>query len=66
MSTESMGKRIQRLRKERGLTQKQLADAVGVTPQAVSKWETDESCPDAPYTLRINASVSFGNLKLVY
>lgn len=46
MSTETMGKRIQRLRKERGLTQKQLADAVGVTPQAVSKWETDESCPD--------------------
>lgn len=46
MNENTIGKRIQALRKERGLTQKQLADAVGVTPQAVSKWETDESCPD--------------------
>lgn len=46
MNENTIGKRIQSLRKERGLTQKQLADAVGVTPQAVSKWETDESCPD--------------------
>lgn len=46
MNENTIGKRIQALRKERGMTQKQLADAVGVTPQAVSKWETDESCPD--------------------
>ena len=46
MSEQTIGKRIQALRKERGMTQKQLAAAVGVTPQAVSKWETDESCPD--------------------
>ena len=46
MSENTIGKRIQALRKEREMTQKQLADAVGVTPQAVSKWETDESCPD--------------------
>lgn len=46
MSNQTIGKRIQALRKEQGLTQKQLAELVGVTPQAVSKWETDESCPD--------------------
>ena len=46
MGDNTIGKRIQALRKEREMTQKQLADAVGVTPQAVSKWETDESCPD--------------------
>lgn len=46
MSTDTIGKRIQTLRKEHGLTQKQLAEQLGVTPQAVSKWETDESCPD--------------------
>lgn len=42
----SMGKRIQRLRKERELTQEQAAEALGVTAAAVSKWETDAACPD--------------------
>lgn len=46
MNNKTIGKRIQLLRKEKLLTQKQLADEVGVTPQAISKWETDESCPD--------------------
>ena len=40
MTHESMGKRIQRLRRERGLTQEQAAEALGVTAAAVSKWET--------------------------
>ena len=41
-----MGKRISSLRKQCGLTQDQLAARVGVTAQAVSKWENDISCPD--------------------
>ena len=41
-----MGKRIMTLRKNRGLTQEQLAEKVGVSSQAVSKWENDVSCPD--------------------
>ena len=44
--TDTMGKRISTLRKRAGLTQEQLADRLGVTPQAVSKWENDISCPD--------------------
>lgn len=40
MTHESMGKRIQRLQRERGLTQEQAAEALGVTAAAVSKWET--------------------------
>lgn len=42
----SMGKRIMQLRKAAGMTQEQLSAMVGVTPQAVSKWENDISCPD--------------------
>jgi len=42
----TMGKRIAAARKQLGLTQQDLADEVGVTFQAVSKWETDASLPD--------------------
>lgn len=43
---ETLGKRISAHRKRLGLTQDQLADKLGVTAQAVSKWENDISCPD--------------------
>jgi len=42
----SLGKRIMENRKRLGLTQDQLAEKLGVTAQAVSKWENDQSCPD--------------------
>lgn len=38
--------RLDVLRKERGISQKVLAEAVGVTPQSVSKWETGAALPD--------------------
>ena len=41
-----MGARIARYRKENGLTQEALANRLGVTNQAVSKWEGDVCCPD--------------------
>lgn len=43
---QTLGKRIVQHRKELGLTQDQLAERLGVTAQAVSKWENDLSCPD--------------------
>lgn len=43
---QSLGKRIVQNRKRLGLTQEQLAEQMGVTAQAVSKWENDQSCPD--------------------
>ena len=43
---QTLGKRIVQHRKRLGLTQDQLAEKLGVTAQAVSKWENDQSCPD--------------------
>lgn len=42
----TLGKRIVHNRKRLGLTQDHLAEKLGVTAQAVSKWENDQSCPD--------------------
>ena len=42
----TLGKRIAALRRDRGLKQDDLAQQLGVTPQAVSKWENDQTCPD--------------------
>ena len=43
---ETLGKRIAYHRKRKGLTQDMLAEKLGITAQAVSKWENDQSCPD--------------------
>ena len=42
----TLGKRIAALRHEKGLKQDELAEKLGVSPQAVSKWENDQTCPD--------------------
>lgn len=46
IDTNNLGKRIADARHVLGLTQKDLANKVGVTAQAVSKWERGSSCPD--------------------
>lgn len=43
---EAFGDRIAFLRKLKGLTQAQLAEQLGISAQAVSKWESGLSCPD--------------------
>ncbi len=43
---ETMGQIIKRLRKERNFTQEELAEQLGITFQAVSKWENDTGMPD--------------------
>lgn len=43
MGTETMGTIIAKLRKEKGATQDELATCVGVSPQAVSKWENGKA-----------------------
>ena len=43
---KTLGMMIAELRKEKGMTQLELAEKMGVTDKAVSKWERDLSCPD--------------------
>ena len=43
MNQETIGKFIATCRKEKGLTQKQLAEKLNITDRAVSKWETGVS-----------------------
>ncbi len=46
MENEKIGRFICALRKEKGMTQKELAERLGITDKAVSKWERGLSCPD--------------------
>lgn len=43
---KTLGNRIAGWRKAKGMSQEDLAEEVGVSSQAVSKWENDVSCPD--------------------
>ena len=43
---ETIGSRISKYRRAKGMTQEELAGLMGVSSQAVSKWENDQSCPD--------------------
>ena len=59
-----IGANIRQLRKARDMSQEQLAEAVGVTVQAVSKWETQQSLPDIgivpeAFSLRPGSGFSF-------
>ena len=50
----SLGERITELRTASGLSQNQLARELDVSRQAVSKWETDQSAPDARNLIRLS------------
>lgn len=46
MANRSMGEIISTLRREKGMTQRELADMLNITDKAVSKWERDIAFPD--------------------
>ena len=48
-----MGEIISTLRREKGMTQKELAHMLNITDKAVSKWERDISCPDTQIIPRL-------------
>ena len=54
MDQIKIGKFIAELRKERKLTQKELADKLGVTDRAVSKWENGRGMPDVSLLRKIS------------
>ena len=49
----SVGERIAELRKKRNISQAQIADALDISRQAVSKWENDQSAPDMLNLIRL-------------
>ena len=53
MDQVKIGKFIADCRKEQGLTQAQLAEKIGVSDRAVSKWETGRSMPDSSIVLQV-------------
>ena len=55
MDTVKIGRYIQRLRKAAGLTQKELAEKLGISFQAVSKWENGDTLPDTGLILDLCA-----------
>lgn len=59
----TLGSKIQKLRKEKGMSQEHLAAEIGVSRQAVSKWELEESSPD---TARIVAISKLFNVSTDY
>lgn len=58
MDCIKMGRLIRSLRLERHLTQKQLADAIGVSDKTVSKWERALGCPDVSLLGAVSAALN--------
>lgn len=55
MAMVEFGERIYNLRKKSGMSQEEFADKLGVSRQAVSKWETGQSVPDSEKAAAIGA-----------
>ena len=58
MDARKVGALISKLRKEKGLTQKQLADNMNLSDRTISKWERGYGCPDV--SLLADLSTQFG------
>lgn len=50
----TLGEKLQRLRRQGGLSQEQLAEQLSVSRQAVSKWELDETMPDTENVVQLS------------
>ncbi|MCL1823398.1 MAG: helix-turn-helix transcriptional regulator [Oscillospiraceae bacterium] len=61
----SLGEKIQQLRKDKGLSQEQLAEILNVSRQAISKWETDQSSPEIEKILALSKAFSISTDELL-
>lgn len=50
----SIGERIVQLRSQKNMSQGQLAQSLGVSRQAISKWENDQSSPDTLHLIKLS------------
>ena len=65
IDTNLVGRRIAEARRKSGITQSALAVRVGVTAQAVSKWEQGRSCPDIAILDEIADALGISLLELL-
>ena len=72
MDQIKIGKFISSCRKEQGITQASLAEKLGISDRAVSKWETGKSMPDSGIMLelctilRINVNELLSGERIIY
>lgn len=65
MDTMAIGAEIRRLRKEKGLTQKELADLLYLSPKTISKWETGLGAPDITLLPRLSKVLEVDAIRLL-
>lgn len=53
----SFGENLKNIRKQRGVTQEELAEILGVSRQAISKWESDSGYPETQKLLVISKTL---------
>ena len=63
LKTMSFGENLKNVRKQRGVTQEELAEILGVSRQAISKWESDSGYPETEKLLLLSKTL---NISLDY
>ena len=65
MNQEKVGRFIRELRIEKEMTQQELAEKLGVTDSAISKWENGRGAPDISYLIPLSNELNITILELL-